>query len=461
MKTFDLTFASIPEVASLLRLGEVSSLELTELMLERIERHADLNAFITVTGDLARDQARRADDAFASGRDRGPLQGIPIAIKDLFATRGVRTTAGTRLLEDWIPDFDATVVTKLSDAGAVCLGKTGLHELAYGSTSINEVYGAIRNPWDVRRHPGGSSGGSAVAVAAGLAYAALGTDTGCSIRQPAHCCGITGHKPTFGLVSKAGVVPLVWTMDHVGPLTRSARDAALLLQVLAGPDLTDPYSAMREPGDLLAHIDDPIRGMNLGVPRRWFFEGGEPDVIGRVDESLEAFSKLGANVIDVDVPDAEQAWEAAAVTFAEVAGAHGEAAMKRPQGFTDVTRGRIEENLGVPAARYAAAQHVRRQFIRNMERLMSSVDALLTPVSTIAPEPIEPSPEGRRKERWKNTGIFNFTGQPSISVPCGFTAEGLPVGMMVTGRWFEDARVLQIAHAYQTATGWHTRRPSP
>lgn len=236
-------FETISEVGSRLRSREVTSTALTELMLERIAAHNDkLNAFITVTAELAREQAQQADEELGRGYDRGPLHGIPVAVKDLFATDGIRTTCGSKLFEDWVPNHDATVVARLRKAGTVLLGKTGLHELAYGTTSINPFFGAVGNPWAPDHDPGGSSGGSASAVSAGLAYAALGTDTGCSIRQPAHCCGIVGHKPTFGLVSKAGAFPLVWSMDHVGPLTRSVQDVAYVLKAIAGYDPKDPYS---------------------------------------------------------------------------------------------------------------------------------------------------------------------------------------------------------------------------
>ncbi|HEY5624718.1 MAG TPA: amidase, partial [Gammaproteobacteria bacterium] len=248
--TKTLEFAAIPEVGALLRARRISSVELTELMLDRIDRlDRKLNAFITVTPELALRQARQADAEIGSGRDRGPMHGIPVAIKDLFATAGVLTTGGSKYYRDWVPEYDAAAVRKLADAGAVTLGKTGLHELAFGSTSINPHYGAVANPWKLDHHPGGSSGGSAVAVAAGMAYAALGTDTGCSVRQPAQCCGIVGHKPTYGLVSLAGVLPLVSSMDHVGPLTRTVRDAAIVLSAIQGYDPDDPGSIDRERED--------------------------------------------------------------------------------------------------------------------------------------------------------------------------------------------------------------------
>ena len=273
-------YSTVSEVAALIRFGDVSAVELTRLMLERIEKmNGSLNAFITVTAELALEQAAQADLELAEGRDRGPLHGIPVAIKDLIDTRGVLTTGGSKHYENRVPESDATVVTRLREAGAVMLGKTGLHELAFGSTSINPFFGAISNPWDLDYHPGGSSGGSAVAVAAGLAYAALGTDTGCSVRQPAQCCGIVGHKPTFGLVSKAGVLPLVSSMDHVGPITRCVRDAGLVLQAIAGADRRDPRTLSSPVDDFLEHLEEPIDGTVIGIPRAYFFEGGDSEVV--------------------------------------------------------------------------------------------------------------------------------------------------------------------------------------
>ena len=270
-------YATLSQAAAAIRSGRISAVKLTELSLSRIEDLDDrLNAFVTVTADLALAQAARADRELADGTDRGPLHGIPVAIKDLIDTAGVRTTYGSRYYAEHIPDADAAAVTGLWAAGAVCVGKTGLHELAFGTTSVNPFFGAIANPWRPDFHPGGSSGGSAVAVAAGMAYAALGTDTGCSIRQPAQCCGIVGHKPTYGLVSTAGVMRLVPSMDHVGPMTRSVRDAGLVLQAIAGADEGNPTRGsqpVHPVDDFVAGIGAPVAGRIVGVPRDYFFCG--------------------------------------------------------------------------------------------------------------------------------------------------------------------------------------------
>jgi aspartyl-tRNA(Asn)/glutamyl-tRNA(Gln) amidotransferase subunit A len=455
----NIQFATIFEIASMIRSGNTSSVAVTEFMLERIELLNDsLNAFITVTSKQAFEQAHAADKELASGCDRGPLHGIPVAIKDLFATQGIRTTAASKYYENWIPDYDATVVKRLSGAGAVLLGKTGMHEMAWGATSINSHFGAISNPWNLDYHPGGSSGGSAAAVAAGMAYAALGTDTGCSIRQPAQCCGIVGYKPTFGLVSKAGVIPLVWSLDHVGPLTRSVRDAALVLEAIAGFDQDDPYSADVATGDFQQSLDSSIANAQIGIPRRFFFEGGDPEVIGLVEKSLDIFTELGAKLIDIDVDGVEEAFAAIKVIFVEALAAHKDAWQTNPEAFSESIQNSFKAMTKWSASEYAEAQHFRLCFERQMAAVMEQCDVLVMPTSTVAAAPIKEQPANHARERWKNTSIFNLTGQPSISVPCGLTQTGLPAGLMIAGRKFEDAKVFQFAHAFERTTQWHNPR---
>ena len=338
-------FATIPEIGAGLRDGTWTSVVVTERMLERIESlGGKVNAYITVTGERALEDARLADRELADGHDRGPLHGIPVALKDLIDTKGIRTTAGTKHFEQRVPDEDAAVMERLREAGAVLLGKTGLDELAWGSTGGNRHFGAIANPWDLERHPGGSSGGSAAAVAAGLAYAALGTDTGCSIRQPAHCCGVVGLKPSFGRVSKHGVVPLVWSMDHIGPLTRGVRDAVLVLQAIVGHDPRDLYSVDRPAEDLVAGLEQPIEGATIAVPRRFFFDGGDDEVKGLVEKALDVLRDLGARVVDADVPEVEEAFEAARLMFVEVLAAHGKTIEENPDGFSETVRQAREYN---------------------------------------------------------------------------------------------------------------------
>ena len=455
-----LEFATIVEVAALLRSTELTSVALTTAMLDRIEQlDGRLNAFITVVPDLALEQAQLADSELAAGNDRGPLHGIPIAIKDLIATAGILTTGGSKYYDSWVPDTDAAVVSRLSEAGAVTLGKTGLHELAFGSTSINPYYGAISNPWKLDHHPGGSSGGSAVAVTAGMVYAAIGTDTGCSVRQPAQCCGIVGHKPTFGLVSTAGVIPLVESMDHVGPLTRSVRDAALVLSAIQGPDANDPYSVTGDTSDYSMQIHQSLEGAVVGVPRSFFFSGGNSEVIGLVERALTTFEELGAELIDIDIPEVERAYAAADVTFSEIAHAHGDALAENPDAFSEPFRRRYAAVTRHSDADYAAAQEFRQSFRETVAGVLRQCDILAMPTSTVAAAPIAAQPRDHDVERRKNACIFNFTGQPAISIPCGFTAAGLPVGMMLAGAMFEDATVFRFARAFETATPWHLEHP--
>lgn len=455
----EIYFETISRVGKMLRTGDVSSVALTELMLERIETHnTRLNAFITVTADLARKQALQADAELQGGHDRGPLHGIPIAIKDLVATRNIRTTCGSKLFEDWVPDYDATVVTRLADAGAVLLGKTGLHELAYGTDSINSFFGAISNPWALDHDPGGSSGGSASAVSAGLAYMAIGTDTGCSIRQPAHCCGIVGHKPTFGLVSKAGVLPLVRTMDHVGPLTRSVEDAALTLGAIAGYDPADPYSVRTTSPARFDVGDGDLKGVRIGVVRRFFFDG-HATVVDVVDAALKTLGELGAELVDLDIPDIDEAYAASRLSFVEATAVHGQDLKDRPQAFSDDVRRKLESSLDTKATEYADAQYFRRGFTARMEHLMSACDVLAVPTSTIAASVIADRPGDYAWLSSKNCVIFDFTGQPAISIPCGFTENGLPVGLMIAGQRFDDEKVLRIAHTIEQSTPWHEPKP--
>ena len=462
-------YATLSQAAAAIRAGETSAVELTRSSLARIELlDGLLNAFITVTDDEALAQAGQADRELAAGKDRGPLHGIPVAIKDLIDTRGVLTTYGSRYYAEHVPDEDATVIAALRAAGAVSLGKTGLHELAFGTTSVNPFFGAIGNPWRPDHHPGGSSGGSAVAVAAGMAFAALGTDTGCSIRLPAQCCGIVGHKPTYGLVSKDGVMELVPSMDHVGPMTRTVRDAALMLQALATGEGTDPGDESRAPDhqidkaldNLIQRMETPIEGGVVGVPTDYFFAGGDEDVKAIVKEAIGVFEELGASVETVTLPDCHKAYDEANATFSEIVDVHREALADDIKAFSEPFRTRFSAMARYSPAAYARAQRFRAEFTSRMEEVLGRVDVLVMPTATVAAAPIAAQPPEHDKERRKNACIFDFTGQPSISVPCGFTDQGLPVGLMICGGRFRDARVLRYAHAFEQATPWRDRHPS-
>ncbi len=457
----DLAFASIAELAPRLAAGEISPVELTEATLARIERlEPQLNAYITVTAESARHAARAAEAAIQAGHYQGPLHGIPVAIKDLYATRGVVTTFGSPLYAEWVPDFDAAAVEQLKRAGAVLLGKTNLHELAYGSTSANAHYGAVHNPWRLDHHPGGSSGGSSAAVAAGIAYAAMGSDTGASIRQPAACTGIVGIKPTFGRLSKFGALPLAWSQDHAGPLTRTVRDAALVLQALAGHDPRDPNSVMRTVPDFSAGIDDGVAGLRIGVARAFFFENCAPGVVDAVETAIGVLEELGALIEEVALPDMDAAYTVGTVTIAvEGAAYHAADLRERPELFSDELRAGFELGSFYSGVDYVQAQRVRRQVMQTTERAMAPFAAVVMPTSPVPTTPIASSPPEHAMLRPRNTMPFNVVGLPGISVPCGFTGDGLPVGLQIVGKAFDEAGVLRIAHAYEQATDWHHRRP--
>jgi aspartyl-tRNA(Asn)/glutamyl-tRNA(Gln) amidotransferase subunit A len=462
MSETELAYASISELAPRLASGELSPIELTNAMLARIARYNPvLNAYITVTEESAREAAHAAAAAIRAGNYLGPLHGIPIAIKDLFATRAVRTTFGSRVFADWVPDHDAAAVERLRDAGAILIGKTNMHELAYGTTSANAHYGPVRNPWNTACHPGGSSGGSAVAVAAGLACAALGSDTGASVRQPAACCGIVGLKPTFGRVSKFGALPLAWSMDHVGPMARTVQDCALLLQTLAGYDRRDPGCVRRVVPDFLAELANGISGWRVGVARDYFFDDCEPDIVAAVEESLQVLRGLGASVEDIILPDMRAALAAGALIIAvEAVSYHAADLRERPQAFSKELQATLELGGYYSGVQYVQAQRLRRKLSEQLRHAIRGFDALVMPTSPVPATEIGNDPPGHTAMRSRNTLPFNFISLPAISVPCGFTRTGLPIGLQLVGQPFAETRVLGLAHAYEQTNVASTRYPN-
>jgi aspartyl-tRNA(Asn)/glutamyl-tRNA(Gln) amidotransferase subunit A len=456
-----IVYAGISELAPRLAAKEISPVEVTDAVLDRIERlDPALNAYITVTADSARHAARAAEAAIMAGYHRGPLHGIPVALKDLYATRGVATTYGSLLFADWVPDFDAAAVERLKGAGSVLLGKTNLHELAYGTTSANAHHGPVHNPWRHGHHPGGSSGGSASAVAAGLAFAATGSDTGASIRQPAACCGIVGIKPTFGRVSKFGALPLSWSQDHVGPLTRSVADAALLLQVLAGYDPRDPTSVDRPVPDFSAGLDKGVRGLRIGVARDFFFDDCDPEIVSAVDAAIQVLEDQGARIDEIVLPDIDAAYAAGVITIAvEGAAFHANDLRERPELFSDELRAGFELGSFYQAPDYVQAQRLRHHVAQETGRAMAELDAIVMPTAPVPATPIEGGPPGHALLRPRNTMPFNALGLPAISVPCGFTAAGLPIGLQIAGHAFDEAMVLRVAYAYERATDWRRTPP--
>ena len=459
---------TIASAGRLLRTRVLSPVELTEACLARIARlDPALRAFITVTADLARRQARAAERELARGRRRGPLHGIPITLKDLYWTKGIRTTAGSRVLADFVPDTDAVATARLAEAGAVLLGKTNLHEFAAGVTNDNPHWGTCQNPWKAGYIPGGSSGGSAAAVAASLGLASLGSDTGGSIRIPAAFCGIVGHKPTYGLVPRYGVLPESWSLDHGGPMTRTAADAAAVLQVIAGHDPRDPTSSTRRVPALARALRDDLKGLTVGVPRNYYFDVVDAEVERAVRRAIAALGDLGARVVPVRVPSVEAALDTCfVVAWAEAAHYHRPWLTTRAADYGADVRALLEGALLYLASDYLQGQRVRALIRRSLRGVFEQVDVLVSPSVPLAATPIgqlETEIRGRRVSvldvAARLTCVANLTGEPACSVPCGFTRAGLPIGLMVHGRAFEDATVLRVAHAYERASEWSARRP--
>lgn len=456
--------AGIPDTIAALAVafgkGELSPVEVVRVLLGRIEAD-ETNAFITVTGERALGEAERAEGEMAAGRYRGPLHGVPVALKDLICTRGVRTTMGSAFFEDHVPDRDAAVVDKLGEAGAVIVGKTNTHEFAYGTTGDRSHFGPARNPRDLARITGGSSSGSGAAVAAGLAYGSLGSDTGGSVRIPAALCGAVGMKPTFGRVSKRGVFPLAWVLDHVGPLTRTVEDNALMMNVLAGHDRLDPYSAARDPEDFARDIGRGVRGGTVGVPGGFYYERLEEEVGERVAHAAEVFRDLGATVREVEVPHLHETLEAQRLVLAaEAYAVHEERFLAEPEKFDEEVRERIEAGARPGAYEYANAQRAKLRSSHAFSRAFEEVDVLLTPTVPIPATLIgqrEANVGGTdvpvRAELNRLTGPTNLNGLPSLSVPCGHTRAGLPVGLQLIGPAFGEATLYRYGHAYESANG--------
>lgn len=444
--------------ARAIRERRLSAVELTDALLGRIERlDGRLKSFITVTADEARAAAHAAD---AGHSPDGPLRGVPLALKDLYDTAGVRTTGGSRILAERVPGRDATVTARLRAAGAVFLGKLNMHEFAYGVSNSNPHWGICRNPWDEERIPGGSSGGSGAAVAAGLCLGSLGSDTGGSIRIPASLCGITGLKPTYGLVSRAGVLPLAWSLDHVGPMARTVEDCALLLSVIAGPDAADPASAHVAAGDYLAELEAGVRGLRIGLPRRYFFEEVDPAVAEAVEAAATLLAREGATVQDVEIEEIELAPIAGSpIIQAEASAYHRRWLRERPEDYGDDVRLRLTTGALLPATAYVDAQRLRGRVREHFRRTLTEVDLLLAPATPVTAPLINEFTADVRANLTRFTFPLNVAGLPTLALPCGFDSAGLPIGMQLTGRPFEDALVLRAGRAYERATEWSTRRP--
>ena len=459
---------SVVEVRAALARREATAVEVARACLEALgARDPHVHAFVTVTADDALAAARAADRALARG-DAGPLAGVPVGVKDLLAVRGVARTNGSPAFAGAPPAAaDAGAVARLRTAGAVIVGTTHLHELAFGPTGVNPALGTPVNPWAAGRVPGGSSSGSGAAVAARLVPAALGTDTGGSIRIPASFCGVTGFKPTYGRVTRAGVTPLAWTLDHVGPLARSVEDAALLLGVLAGHDPADPTSARISVPDYAARLDRSLRGVRVGVPRDFACALVDPEVVRAFEAALDELGSAGATVSDVTLPSLGHAGPAlGAVILAEARSALVPLLGARRERASVDLRVYLELGKLVTAEQYVAAQRVRSRLYEEMRAVLARVDLLATPATVLAaPRPDElevrlgDAEMGAFEAICRLSGPFNLTGLPALALPCGFTGDGRPIGLQLAGRPFAEADVLAAGHAYQRVTDWHRRRP--
>ena len=456
-----LTGISIREAADLVRRRKLSPLDLTRACLDRIERlNPLLNAFITVTAKEALSQAREAEVEIRQGRWRGPLHGIPIGLKDNIDTAGIRTTAASAVFADRVPIEDAEVVRRLKAAGAVLLGKQNLHEVAFGTTAAVSHFGPVHNPWQRDRIAGGSSGGSAAAVAAGLCFGAVGTDAGGSIRVPSAYCGIVGLKPTFGLVGmRGGGEAGWWSMNHLGPMCRSVADAALLLSAIAGYDPRDSTSVEAPRTDYSAAMRAKVSTLRLGVPRAIFYNELDPEIETALSKALEVLGRLTAGLRDVSLPPISD-MIAPNIVLAENYAFHAPYFAKTPQLYHAAIGRNLRQGSEVTTAAYIQSRRDLDEARRAIGAVFSNVDLLVTPTTAVPPAAIEDAVRlGIEVELNRNTAPFNVYGLPTVSVPCGFTSSGLPIGMQISGPRFGEAKVLALAHAYEQATDWHRSRP--
>jgi aspartyl-tRNA(Asn)/glutamyl-tRNA(Gln) amidotransferase subunit A len=440
--------------------GRLSSAELVHLCLNRIEAlNPRLNAFISVLSGQAAAEARQMDEERRRGKLRGPLHGIPIAVKDNIDVRGARCTAASAVFDERIAEEDAEVLRRLRAAGAIVLGKTNMQEFGLGSTSVDSYFGPVRNPWDQSRHPGGSSGGSACAVAAGMCCAALGTDTGGSVRTPATYCGVVGLKATYGLVPLRGIIPAKLSLDHCGPLARTAEDAALMLNVMAGYDPLDIASVHSAAENYAAALKQPVAGLRIGIPRAPFFDHVEPAVARIVEDAIAVVARLTAGVQDVALPPVSHI-SMAGETYAY----HQPLFERNANRYTPHARRAITNDSKASAADYIRSRWQLELLRRNIDASFEGFDAVVLPTRRRLPLTIEEYVARDESEKappaeLENTGALNVYGIPAITVPCGFTLEGLPVGFTIAGPRFSEGRILALAHAYQHETDWHRREP--
>ncbi|MCH7928730.1 MAG: Asp-tRNA(Asn)/Glu-tRNA(Gln) amidotransferase subunit GatA [Candidatus Dadabacteria bacterium] len=478
---------SIKEISELIKKKEVSPVELTKQILNRIERYdGDINSYVTVLSDYAIQKAKKAQDDIASGKYLGPLHGVPIGLKDIFVMKDVRTTAGSKILENFKPLYNATVTQKLLDAGAIIVGKNNMDEFAMGSSNETSYFGVVKNPWDLQRVPGGSSGGSAAAVAASLCYGSVGTDTGGSIRQPASLCGIVGMKPTYGNVSRFGMIAFASSLDQAGPLTKSVYDAAIILNLISGHEPRDSTSVNAPVPDYISNLKNDIKGLKVGIPKEYFIDGIDAEVLKAVQDAIKLITELGAEIVEMSLPHTEYATAAYYIIAPSEASSNlarydGVKYGYRSQSFDDLldmykntkSEGFGEEvkrrimigtyalSAGYYDAFYNKARKVQTLIRQDFQNAFEKVDVILTP--TAAEPAFKLGEKTSDPIKMYLSDIFtnptNLAGLPGISLPCGYTNDGLPIGLQFIGKPFDEQNVLNAAYAYESNTDWNKRRP--
>ena len=455
----ELTSLNLHQAAELLKTRQISPVELTQAHLNRIlQLDLRLNCFITLTPELALQQARQAELEILQGNYRGVLHGIPLALKDLYETQGIRTTAGSAFFADYIPEVDAAVVQKLKEAGCVLLGKLNMHEIALGLTNENPHYGDCCNPWDVTRITGGSSGGNAAALAAGLCMGALGSDTGGSIRIPASLCGVVGLKPTYGRVSLRGLIPLSWNLDHAGPMARCVQDVALLLQVIAGYDPQDAWSVNMPMEDYLSELAEGVRGWRIALAANEYFTDAEVvdgNVLESINRAAQVFENLGAQVEQVPFPNAcEAAMANGLMTTSDAAAFHHQRLAENPQGFGQDVLKRLQSGAAYTSPEYSQARRMQTILRCQFNEFFDDYDLLLTPTAPIT-APTRGSADAVERARLltRFTSPFNLTGLPALSIPCGWSDEKLPIGLQIVGKAWAEAQVLSAGKLYEQESG--------
>jgi aspartyl-tRNA(Asn)/glutamyl-tRNA(Gln) amidotransferase subunit A len=468
MADSELIFQPVSKLAALLKSRQLSPVELVRAYLDRIDAVNDrVRAFLTITRDQALAQAQQAEREITAGRYRGPLHGIPYAPKDLLATKGIRTTNGSKVTADWTPDYESTVTARLNEAGAILIGKLQLVEFAMGS-HLGAPFGITRNPWDLAYSPSGSSSGPGAAVAARMTPLAIGTDTGGSIRKPANSCGIVGLKPTYGRVSRFGITTLSWTLDNAGPMTQTVADNALLLAAIAGPDPQDPTAAQEAVPDYTKAMTGDVKGLRIGVPTNYFYEGFDAEAVAAIHAALDVLHGLGAELVDVTIANADLVGPASSIIrMSEAASYHEKRMREHADLFEPLVRENLEAATFYSAVDYVKAMRVRALLVQEMRRVFGLCDVLAVPAANAAPklEPDEPTAGAETKAPPTplpdTFNLGNMAGIPAIVQPCGFTSgpPTLPLGIQLYAKAFDEPTLFRVSHAYESATDWHTRRP--